>query len=159
MFIMLTLTGNSCISFSMATLRIQFAITQRSNSDVYCFKCVLHSGAYWVTPYPLTVGCWIPYPLMLGGWDQPFICTFLPKTGLQDIFLISYDAKRAYFAKRSSLRCYSMVHTQSLMSQWSRTLTKIPLTFGFVRGWVQQLNTPLTALWGKVAINNMWTSH
>ena len=63
------------------------------------------------TPNPLTVGGWTPYPLMLGGWIQPLIQTFLPKTGFQDIFLISYDAQKAYCAKRSSLRCYSMAPT------------------------------------------------
>ena len=71
--------------------------------------------AYWVPPNPLTVWGWTPNPLMLGGWIQPFIWTFLPKTGFQDIFLIhvSYDAQEAYYAKRSSLRCYSTVPTLS----------------------------------------------
>ena len=73
----------------------------------------MDAEAYWVPPNPLTVGGWIPYPLMLGGWDQPIICTFLSKTAFQDIFWISYDAKQAYCAEARSLRCYTMVHTLS----------------------------------------------
>ena len=51
---------------------------------------------------------------MLGGWNQQLIQTFLPETGFQDIFLISCDAQKAYCAKWSSLRCYSMMPTLSL---------------------------------------------
>ena len=80
--------------------------------------------AYWVPPNLLTVGGWDPYPLMLGGWDQPIICTFLSKTAYQNIFLISSDVKKAYCAKTSSLRCYSMV-PYPLISRWPITLAKI----------------------------------
>ena len=74
---------------------------------------VLYLGpeAYWVPLNPLTAGGWTPYPLMLGGLIQPFIRTFLPKTSFQDILLLSYDAQKAYCAKKSSLRCYSTVPT------------------------------------------------
>ena len=72
------------------------------------FHIYQNPEAYWV---PLIVGGWIPYPLMLGGWDQPIICSYLPETAFQDIFFISYDAKKSYCAKRSSLRCYTTVHT------------------------------------------------
>ena len=65
------------------------------------------------TEYPLTAGGWIPYPIMLRGWNQPIIWTFLQKTGFWDIICISYDAQKAYCAKRSSLRCYTMVPTLS----------------------------------------------
>ena len=46
---------------------------------------------------------------MLGGLNQPIIEIFVLKTGFQDIFLMSNDAQKAYCAKISSLRWYSMV--------------------------------------------------
>ena len=68
------------------------------------------SEAYWV---PLTIGDWILYPLMLGGWNQLIIYPLLPKAAFQDIFLICYDAQKANYVKRNSLRCYSIVPSRS----------------------------------------------
>ena len=85
----------------------------------------LSAEAYWVPPNPLTVGGWNPYPLMLGGWNQPIIQIFRPKTAFQNIFLIFNNAQKASCAKRSSLRCYSMVRTLSPNVLMTQTLTEI----------------------------------
>ena len=59
------------------------------------------------------LGDWILYPLMLGGWNQLIIYPLLPKAAFQDIFLICYDAQKANYVKRNSLRCYSIVPSRS----------------------------------------------
>ena len=98
-------------------------VESQGEFPMLCFTCALRiymllqlllwvlPEAYWVPPNPLTVGGWIPYPLMLVGWNEPIIWTFLPKTGFQDISMISFDAQNAYCVKTSSLRCHSMVPT------------------------------------------------
>ena len=86
--------------------------------------------------YILAPNCrvWISYPLMLGGWNQPIIWTFLLKTGFQDILLMSYGAQKAYCAKRSSLGCYSMVHTLSPNVLMALNSHRNVSTFGFLGG-------------------------
>ena len=111
-----------------------YSHTHSTVQPVHILKIYYISEAYWVPPNPLTVGGWIPYPLMLGGWNEPIIWTFLPKTGFQDISMISFDAQKAYCAKTSSLRCHSMVPTLSPYVIMAWTLMEISRHWALLGG-------------------------
>ena len=68
------------------------------------------SEAYWVPPNPLTVGGWITTPNVRGLKSANY-SNISFKNWSSGHFSIYYDAQKAYCAKRSSLRCYSMVPT------------------------------------------------